>query len=64
MRMRHADTKTITAAAAKAQLKMMLTCARSIDHLTVDGLARMYRVRPKEIEIELTAERERRERLI
>lgn len=64
MKVRRSDTQAISARAAKAQLKMMLACARSIDHLTVEGLARMYRVRPAEIERELTAERERRGRLL
>lgn len=55
--------KQLSTAAARAQLKTMLAGARSLDHFTVDGLARMFRVPEREIEYELTIARQRREAL-
>lgn len=52
---------TITVAAARSQLNMLLANARKLDHLTVEQLARSYRVPAKEIEYLLTLERQRRE---
>ena len=64
MRMRRAvKNDAITVAAARSQLKLLLANARSLDHLTVETLARSYRVPPKEIEYLLTLERSRRETL-
>lgn len=60
MRM-HAQKEAITVTAARSQLKMLLTNARSLDHLTVETLARSYRVPLKEIDYLLTTERQRRE---
>lgn len=62
MRMRRsAKNEAITVAAARTQLKTMLACARTLDHLDVDTLARSYRVPRKEIEYELTVARQKRE---
>ena len=60
MRMR-AQKEAITVSVARSQLTMLLANARSLDHLTVETLARSYRVKPKEIEYLLTVERQRRE---
>jgi hypothetical protein len=54
------DDRTVTVEQARAQLTLMLTTARSIDHLTVDSLARMYRVPRREIEQRLEIEQRRR----
>lgn len=51
----------ITVSVARAQLKALLTNARTLDHLTVETLARSYRVPLKEIEYLLTMERKQRE---
>ncbi|WP_416463214.1 hypothetical protein [Sphingomonas sp. VDB2] len=53
--------EAITVASARAQLKVMLANARSLEHLAIDQLARSYRVPPKEIEYELTVARQKRE---
>lgn len=52
--------EAITVAAARAQLKAVLANARSLDHFTVDQLARCYRVSAREIEYELTIARQKR----
>lgn len=52
--------EAITVASARAQLKAMLANARSLDHLTIDQLARSYRVPLKEIEYELAIARQKR----
>ncbi|HKR17640.1 hypothetical protein [Rhizorhapis sp.] len=44
MRVRKADTDAISAAGARAQLKMLLSGARSLDQFTAEGLARTHRV--------------------
>lgn len=41
-------------------MKAMLANARSLDHLSVDTLARSYRVPLKEIEYELAIARQKR----
>jgi hypothetical protein len=51
-----------TVAQARGALVAMLTMTRSIEHLTVEGLARTYRLKAKEIEYLLTIERQRRAR--
>lgn len=55
-----ADDRTVTVEQARAQFVLMLTSARSIDHFTADGLARMYKVPRREIEQRLEIERLRR----
>jgi uncharacterized protein YfeS len=52
--------EAITVASARAQLKVMLANARSLDHLTIEQLARSYRVPVKEIECELATARQKR----
>lgn len=60
--MRHTPRSTaISAEAARAQLKQMLSAAMSLDHFTIDQLARSYAVPVKIIEYELTIARNRRE---
>ena len=60
MKMR-AQKEAITVSVARSQLTMLLANARSLDHLTVETLARSYRLKPKEIEYLLTIERQKRE---
>ncbi|SNT15785.1 hypothetical protein SAMN06295912_15010 [Sphingomonas laterariae] len=60
MRLSKYPDKQITQAQALAQLKSLLTSARSIDQFTVDSLGRMFRVPPKQIEYELTIARQKR----
>lgn len=58
---RIAKNDAITVASARAQLKLLLANARTLDHLTVETLTRSYRVPPKEIEYLLALERQHRE---
>lgn len=46
---------------ARANAQLFLTGARSIDHVTVDSLARQYRLSAKTAEYMLTVARQRRE---
>lgn len=45
---------------AIAQAVMFLTNARSIDHITVDGFARQYRLKPERAQGLLLSEQQRR----
>ena len=45
---------------AIAHAVTFLTSARSIEHVTADGLARQYRLKPKRAECLLVQERQRR----
>ena len=47
---------------AIANAVLFLIGARSIEHVTADGLARQYRLKPKRAECLLIQERARRER--
>lgn len=53
--------EALTVTAARAQLRMLLANARSLDALTPEMLARSYRVQPREIDRLLSEERQRRE---
>lgn len=54
----HSDS--INRANAKSQLASLLAGARSLDGFSIEMLARTHKVSPKEIEVMLTAARERR----
>lgn len=64
MRLDKYPDKQISGKAALAQLKMMLTMARTVDHFTPEQLARTHRVPVKLCENLLADERAYRERLI
>ena len=62
MRRRTIPDRQITQVEAKAQLARLLYGCRpeKLAEYTVDGLARMYRVAPREIEYALTIARQKR----
>jgi hypothetical protein len=64
MRVRKSDTDAISAAGARAQLKMLLSGARSLDHFTAEGLARTHRVPAKVCERLLAEEQDYRGRML
>lgn len=61
MRMTIQKAEPITVSAARAQLKMLLSNARTLNNFSLEMLERSYRVPRKEIEHLLTVERQRRE---
>lgn len=56
----NAKESAVTVATARAQFRMMLANARSLDHMSPESLVRSYRLSLKEIEYELTIAKQKR----